>query len=96
MPQCCNQNSLGKLQSVLSYFIHLHCTNVLTKQGAGMSEASDLGVRQAGEQGQQGGEEVFIINEAIPTGAHQNLSKLAQAGFETLQLGAWSAQRVVH
>lgn len=42
---------------------------MLTKQGAGVSEGSDLGVREASEQGQQGGEEVFIINEAIPTGA---------------------------
>ncbi len=66
-------------------------TDVLTKQGTGVSEGSDLGVRQAGEQGQQRGEEVLIINEAISTGAHQNPSKLAQAGFETLQLGAWSA-----
>lgn len=76
--------------------MHLYCIHVLTKQGTGVSEGSDLGVRQAGEQGQQGGEEVFVINEAIPTGAHQNPNKLAQAGFETLKLGAWSAQRVVH
>lgn len=69
---------------------------MLTKQGAGVSEGSDLGVRQPSEHGQQGGEEVLVINETIPTGAHQNPSKLAQAGFETLQLRAWSAQRVVH
>lgn len=44
------------------YFRHLYCTNVLTKQGTGVSEGSDLGVRQAGQQGQQGGEEVLVIN----------------------------------
>lgn len=76
--------------------MHLYCTDVLTKQGTGVSEGSDLGVRHAGEQSQQGGEEVLIKNEAIPTGAHQNPSKLAQAGFESPQLGAWGAQRVVH
>lgn len=61
-----------------------------------MSEGSDLGVRQPGEQGQQGGEEVLIINETVPTGAHQNLSKLTQASFEALQLRTWCAQRVIH
>lgn len=76
--------------------MHLYCIDVLTKKGTGVSEGSDLGVRQTGEQGQQGGEEVLVINEAIPTGAHQNPSKLAEAGFEMLQLGAWTAQRVVH
>lgn len=81
---------------ILSLFLRLYCTSVLTKQSAGVSECSDLGVRQAGEQGQQGRKEVLIINEAIPTGVHQNPSKFAQAGFETLQQGAWSAQRVVH
>lgn len=75
--------------------IHLYSTYMLTKQRAGVSEGSDLGVRQAGEHGQQRGEEVFIINEAILTQAHQNLSKLAQAGFETPLLGAVSRQRVV-
>lgn len=44
------------------YFRHLYCTNVLTKQGTGVSEGSDLGVRQAGQQGQQGREEVLVIN----------------------------------
>ena len=38
------------------------CTDILTKQSAGVSEGSDLGVRQPGEQGQQGGEEVLIVN----------------------------------
>lgn len=47
-----------------------------------MSEGSDLRVRQAGEQGQQGREEVFIINEAILTGTHQNLSKFTEPRFE--------------
>lgn len=81
---------------ILSLFLRLYCTSVLTKQSTGVSECSDLGVRQAGEQGQQGRKEVLIVNEAIPTGVHQNPSKFTQAGFETLQQGAWSAQRVVH
>lgn len=66
-----------------------------TEQGAGVSEGSDLGVRQAGEQGQQRGEEELVINDAVLTGAHQNLDKLTQARFETLHLGARDGQRVV-
>lgn len=81
---------------ILFFFMCLYCTNVLTKQGTGVSEGSDLGVRQTSEQGQQGGEKVLVIDEAILTGAHKNPSKLEQASFETLQLGAWGAQRVVH
>lgn len=81
---------------ILLYFIHLYCADVLTNQGTGVSEGSDLGVRQAREQVQQGGEEVLIKNEAIPTGPREDPNKLAQAGFETPQLGAWRAQRVVH
>ena len=61
-----------------------------------MSESSDLGVRHAGEQRQQRGEEVLVINQAVLTGAHQNPGELAQAGSETPQLRAGGAQRVVH
>lgn len=81
---------------VVFLFLWLYCTFVLTKQSTGVSECSDLWVRQASEQGHQGRKEILIIHEAIPTGVHQNTSKFAQAGFETLQQGAWSAQRVVH
>lgn len=73
----------------------VHCAVVLTEQGAGVSEGSDLRVRQASEQRQQGGEEELVINQAILTRPHQDLSKLAQARFETPQLGARGAQRVV-
>ena len=76
--------------------MHHYCTDVLTEQGAGVSEGSDLRVGQAGEQSQQGGEQVLVKNKAVPTGAHQNPSKLTQAGFETPHLRAWSTQRVVH
>ena len=37
--------------SILFYFIHLYRTEVITKQGAGVPEGSDLGVGQASEQG---------------------------------------------
>ncbi len=70
--------------------------NVLTKQGAGVSEGSDLGVRQTGEKSQQGREEELVINDAILTGVHKNPNKLAQACLKTLQLGARGAQRVAH
>lgn len=56
-----------------------------------MSEGSDLGVRHASEQSQQGGEEVFVINEVVATGVHQNPGKLTEAGFETLRLKTSSA-----
>lgn len=61
-----------------------YCADVLTNQGTGVSEGSDLGVREAGEQSQQRGEEVLIINEAIPTRSHEDPNKLTQAGFEML------------
>lgn len=41
--------------------------NVLTEQGAGVSEGPDLGVRQASEQRKQRREDVLIVNETIPT-----------------------------
>ncbi len=74
----------------------MYCSNVLTKQSTGVSESSDLRIRQTSEKGQQGGEEVFIINDAILTGTHKNSSKLAEASFKTFELRAWSAQRVVY
>lgn len=60
-----------------------HCTDILTKKGTSVSEGSDLRVRQASEQRQQGREEEFIINEAIPTGPHQNPSKFTQPSLDT-------------
>lgn len=73
-----------------------YCTNMLTKQGTGVSKGSDLRIRQASKHRQQGGKQVLIKNEAVPTGKYQNLDKLAQASFESLQLGALVGQRVVH
>lgn len=61
-----------------------------------MPEGSDLRVRHAGEEGQQGGEKVFVVNEAISTGAHQKPSKFTKAGFEAFELGSWGAEGVVH
>lgn len=39
--------------------------NALTKQGAGVSEGPDLGVRQASEQRKQRREEVLVVNETV-------------------------------
>lgn len=64
---------------------------IRTQQSAGVSEGSDLGVRQTGEQSQQGGEEVFVVYQAVPTGANQNPNELTQAGFESLQLNTLCA-----
>lgn len=61
-----------------------------------MSEGSDLRVRQASEQGQQGGEEKFVVNDAISTRTDQNVCKFTKPSFETFHLEAWSGQRIVH
>lgn len=60
-----------------------------------MPEGPDLGVRQPGEQSQQGREDVLVINDAVTTGAHKDPGKLGETGFEMLHLRAWSAERVV-
>lgn len=67
---------------------------MLTKQGAGVSEGSDLWVREAGEQHQQRGEEELVIDEAVLTGGHQNSGKLTEASPEVFQLVAWRGERV--
>lgn len=69
---------------------------MLTEKSAGVSEGSDLRVSHAGEQSHQGGEEVLVIDQAIPAGVDQDPSKLTQAGFDPLQLGAGGGQRVHH
>lgn len=68
----------------------------LTDEGAGVSEGPDLGVRQAGEQCQQGGEEVLVVQKAVLAGAHQHLHKLTHASPELTPLWARGAQGVVH
>lgn len=83
------------MQLLYTLLLQLYCAHVLTKQRTCVPEGSDLGVGQAGEQGQQGGEEVLVINDAVLTGAHQNLNELTQAGFEALHHGARDGQRVV-
>ena len=60
-----------------------------------MPEGADLGVREAGEQVQQGAEEVVVVQEAVLAGEHQHLHQLTQSSPEALPLGPQGAQRVV-
>lgn len=55
---------------------------MLTKQGAGVSEGSDLWVTEADEQQQQWGEEELVIDDAVLTGVHQNSAELTEASSE--------------
>lgn len=69
---------------------------MLTKEGAGVSEGPDLGIRQANKQRKQSREEVVVVNETILAGVHQKLGKLTQARFKALELGTWSGQWIAH
>jgi len=68
---------------------------VITCQCGGVSERADLGVGQAGEEGDDRVHHVLVVDDAVLTLPHQHGNELAEAGFEPLPLGPCYGQGVI-